>query len=98
MVPATANTPRFVSAVYERIQPLTAPAFQSIFASNHFRMATIVRGANRDTPGWRLRKHLHTPMGGSVPAEAAGPSLHLHDNTGLPAPLCLPNDHGLSLL
>src|SRR5262249_22648214 len=44
IVPATANTPRFVSALYERIQPLTAPAFRSIFASNHFHIiATVVR-------------------------------------------------------
>src|SRR6516162_10352765 len=52
IVPATANTPRFVSTLYERIQPLTAPAFQSIFASNHFHIiATVVRVLRYRPPG-----------------------------------------------
>src|SRR5262249_34779461 len=86
MVPATANTPRFVSA----IQPLTAPTFQSIFASNHFRMATIVRGANRDTRGWRLRKHLHTPMGFLYLPKRQALASTSTIITGLPAPIMSP--------
>src|SRR5262245_9270622 len=57
MVPATANTPRFVSALYERIQPLTPPAFQFIFASNHFHMSDSSPRGEPDTPGWRLGRN-----------------------------------------
>jgi hypothetical protein len=45
--------------------------------------------------GGRYGSTPHTPMRFLYLPKRAGPSLHLHDDTGLPAPLCPPNDHWL---